>query len=108
MKLMRSSNNFVCKPAAPTQNAQQINYKLAIQSVNLIIRTKELISRVIGALMDLLILHNMRHHLSRVSMKNLSIPVNQTYINFDKVCTGALPDLVIFCLVSDADLAGGY
>ena len=41
-------------------------------------------------------------------MKHLSIPANQTSINFDNVFTGALPDLVIVGLVSDADLAGGY
>ena len=41
-------------------------------------------------------------------MKQLSIPANQTSINFDNVFTGALPDLVIVGLVSDSDLAGGY
>ena len=41
-------------------------------------------------------------------MKHLSIPANQTSINFDNFFTGALPDLVIVGLVSDADLAGGY
>ena len=41
-------------------------------------------------------------------MKHLSIPANQTSINFDNVFTGALLDLVIVGLVSDADLAGGY
>ena len=41
-------------------------------------------------------------------MKHLTIPANQTFIKFDNVCTGALPDLVIVGLISDADLAGGY
>ena len=41
-------------------------------------------------------------------MKHLSILANQTSINFDNVLTGALPDLVVVGLVSDADLAGGY
>ena len=41
-------------------------------------------------------------------MKHLSIPANQTTINFDNVFTGALPDFVVVGLVSDADLAGGY
>ena len=35
-------------------------------------------------------------------------PAYQTSFNFDNVFTGALPDLVIVGLVSDADLAGGY
>ena len=41
-------------------------------------------------------------------MKHLSIPENQTSITFDNIFTGALPDLVVVGLVSDADLAGGY
>ena len=41
-------------------------------------------------------------------MKHLSISANQTSINFDNDFTGALPDLVVVGLVSDADLAGGY
>ena len=41
-------------------------------------------------------------------MKHLSIPANQTSINFDNVFTVALPDLVIVGLVSEADLAGDY
>ena len=41
-------------------------------------------------------------------MKHLSLPANQTSINFDNGFTKALPDLVIVGLVSDVDLAGGY
>ena len=58
--------------------------------------------------MDLLVQQNVRHYLSRVQMKHLSIPANQEFINFDKVFSGALPNLVIVGLVSDADYAGGY
>ena len=58
--------------------------------------------------MELLQLQNIRHHLSRVQIKHLTIPANQTSINFDNGFTGALPDLVIVGLVSDADLAVGY
>ena len=84
------------------------HYKLIIQSVNLIIQTKKLTSTALGAIMDLLESQNMVHHYSRVQMKHLSIPTNQTSINFDNVYTDALPDLVIVGMVSDADLAGGY
>ena len=54
--------------------------------------------------MDLLLTQNMVHHLSRVQMKHLSIPANQTSINFDNVFIRALPDWVGVGLVSDADL----
>ena len=108
IKFISSPHDFLCKSAAPAANAQQENYKMVIQSANLIIRTKKLTSTANKALMDLLLTQNMVHHLSRVQMKHLSIPANQTSINYDNVFTGALPDLVVVRLVSDADLAGGY
>ena len=41
-------------------------------------------------------------------MKHLSIPANESSINFDNDFTGALPELVVVCLVNDADLPGCY
>ena len=108
LKLMPSPNNFVCKSAAPSGNEAQENFKLVIISSNLIINTKQLTSKALKTHMELFQLQNMRHHLSRVQMKHITIPANQTSINFDNVYTGALPDLVIVGLVRDADLAGGY
>ena len=81
--------------------------KLVIQSVNLI-NTKQLTSTALNANMELLQLQNMRHHYSRVRMRFLSIGAKETSINFDNVFTGALPDLVIVGLMSEADLASGY
>ena len=108
MKLISSPNDFVCKSAAPAANAQQENYKLVIQRFNLIIRTKKLTSTAHKALIYLLLTQNMVHHLLRVQIKHLSIPANQTSINFDNDFTGALPDSVVVNLVSNADLASGY
>ena len=105
---MPSPNNFVCKSAAPSGNAAQENFKLVILSANLIIHTKQLTSTARKEHIELLQLQNMWYHLTRVKMKHLTIPSNQTSINFDNVYTGALPALVIVGLVSDADLAGGY
>ena len=50
----------------------------------------------------------MVHHLSRVQIKHLSIFANQTSKNFDNVFTGALPNLIVVGLMSDADFAGCY
>ena len=108
IKLNPSLNDFVCITAASAANAQQENYKLVIQSANLIIRTKNLTSTAHKALINILLTQNMVHHLSRVQIKHLPIPENQTSINFNNVVTGALPDLVVVGLVSDADLASGY
>ena len=108
MNLIPLTNDFVCKMAAPAANAKQENYKLGIQTANFIIRTKKLTSTAHKAQMDLLQTKNMVHHLSPVQMQQLSIPANQTSINFDNDFTGVLPDLVVVGLVSNADLAGGY
>ena len=105
---MRSLNNFVCKLAVPAKNPAKENFKLVIPSVNLIIKTKQLISTTLKAHMELLQLQNMRHQISRVQKKHLIIPENQTSINFDNGCTCDVLDLVIVCHVSDVDLAGGY
>lgn len=50
----------------------------------------------------------MRTHYLHVYVKHLSIPANQTSVNFDNVITCALPKLVIINLVSDVDHASGY
>ena len=108
MRLILSPNDFVCKSAASAKGGQQKNYKFVIQSANLIIRTKKLTSKANKALMDLLLTQNLVLHLSRVQLKHLSFPANQTSINFDNILTGALPDSVVVGLVSDRDLAGWY
>ena len=81
---------------------------MVIQRVNFVIHTKQLTSTAHEAHTQLLQVQNTRKHYSRVQVKHLSIPANQTSINFDNVFTGAIPDLVIVGLVSDADRAGGY
>ena len=108
IKFMLSPNNFVFKSAAQGKCAQQDNYKLMIQSVNFIIRTKMLTSTAHDALMDRFVQQKMRHYLSRVEMKHLSIPANQTSINIDNVFTNTLPDLIIVRLLSYTDFPGGY
>lgn len=55
IKLMPSSNNFVCKFAAFGWNLSIENYKMFIKSLNLIIRTKVLTSIVYDALLQLLL-----------------------------------------------------
>ena len=107
IKLMPLPNNFVCKSAAPAAIAAQQNFKLIIQSVYLTIHTKQLTrTTVISAHgVFLIVKNNMKYHLSRVQIKHLIIPANLTSINFD-VLIGALPNLIIIDLVSDAELAG--
>ena len=87
MRMMPSSDNFVIKSAAPALNAVQENFKMVIQSVSLIIYTKQLTSPAHEALIKLLIHQDMGLLLWRVHIKHLSIPANQTLINFENVFT---------------------
>ena len=88
MKLMAFQKNFVCESTAFDQGFKQKNYMLVFQSVNLIIYTKYLTVTAYYALMDLVVSQNMVHNYSRAGLKHLSIPANQTSINFDNVFTG--------------------
>ena len=75
---------------------------------SLVIRTKQLTDVAELAHRELLLTHNMKLPYTRVQVKNLSIPANQTLFGFDNVFTGALPDLVVIGLVADTNSAGGY
>ena len=66
MKLIPAADSFVCKSASPGAGATQQNYKMAIQRVDLIIHTKHLTSTALKAHKELLQVHNMRTHYSRV------------------------------------------
>ena len=98
----------MCKLAALAQNAAQQNFMLVILSANLIINTKQLTTTARTAHMKLCQLQNMRDHLSRLQMKILIIPANQTSINYENVFTGVFSEVVIVGCVSDAQLAGSY
>ena len=79
---------------------------MAIQRVNLIINTKQLTSTAQKAHIKLLQVQNMPTHYSRIHDKHLLIPANQRSIRFENIVTGAIPDLVIVGLVSDATTQG--
>ena len=108
IKLHPSSNAFVCKSAAPANNAQQQAFKAAIQQVKFFIRTKQLKKEAELAHRELILKQPVKLLCSKVQVKHLSIPPNQTNISFDNVFTGTLPDLVIIGLVDDRDFAGHY
>jgi len=108
LKLIPAARDFVCKSAAPQNNGVQENYKPVIQFAGFIVHTKQLTSEAELAHRALLREKVMRLPYTRVQVKHLSIPANQTHYNFDNIFTGALPDLVVVGLLDDADFAGGY
>ena len=79
-----------------------------IQFASFIVYTNQLTSEAERANRELLRQKLMRLPYTRVQVKHLSIPQKQTNYNFDNVFTGLLPDLLVVCLLDDADFAGGY
>jgi hypothetical protein len=109
IKLIPSSNQFVCiSPPPAGNNAQQEQFKVAIQNVSFIIRTKKLSETVHLAILKNLLLKNIRLPYTKVQVKHLTIPANVTSQDFDGIYDGVLPDLVVVGLVADADFAGHY
>ena len=100
-------SEFFCKSAAPGNNQNQERFKVVIEHAALLIHTKQLTSEGELAHRELLTKRPMKLPYSRVQVKHLSIPQNQTSYNFD-VFTGVLPDIVIVGHVADADFAGHY
>ena len=108
LRLIPAANNFVIKSVAPQQGgAAQQNYKAVIQFASFIVYTKQLTNEAEYAHSELLKQKVMRLPYTRVQVKHLSIPQNQTSYNFDNVFTGSLPDLIVVGLLDDADFAGG-
>ena len=108
MKLVSAANNFVCKSAEPGNGVNQENFKVKILYAALVIHTKQLTDVDELAHRELFLTRNMKLPYTRVQVKHLSIPANQTSYAFDNVFTGALPDFVVSGLVDDADSTGGY
>ena len=109
IKLLPSANQFVCIcPPLAGQNAVQEQFKVVIQNVFFIIRTKKLVDSAELSIRKLLLEKNIRIRYSKVQVKHLTIPANVTTQDIDGIYDGTLPDLVIVGLVSDEDFDRHY
>ena len=106
MKLMPFPNNIVCKSTAPLSRCLAGNLHVGYSKRQSYYLHQEAYQHGLWRNYGSFVEQNMRHYLSCVQMKHLSIPANQTSITFDNVFTGALMDLIIVGLVNDADLSG--
>ena len=89
LKLVPIANNYLCKSVASNKvKAGQQNYKAVIQFASFIVYTKQLTSEAEIAHKVLLRQKVMSLPYTRVQVKHLSIPQNQTNNNFDNVITG--------------------
>ena len=108
IKLIPSSNQFVCISPAPAGNNAQEQFKAVIQSVTFHIRTKKLSDAPELSIRKLLLERNIKLPYTKVQVKHLTIPANVTSQDFDGIFDGVLPDLVVIGLVADEAFAGHY
>ena len=85
-----------------------MKYKLKIISARLFIRTKEIAKPLILAHEKMLQKSNLSIPFNKVTTKTVTVPNGTSSIEFDNICTGKLPDLVILAMVSDGNMNGGY
>ena len=104
-RLTPAADHFVIK--APDNDKTQ--YRLAIETVELIMHTKQLSEATEVAHRTLVPKHNMRLPYMRVLLKHLSVAAGLASIAFDNVFTGnVLPNLVVMGMLIDDDFACGY
>ena len=81
-------------------------YRLGIETVELLMHTKLLSEATVIAHRTLVKKHNMRLPYRRVLLKHLSVTASLNSIAFDNVFTGCmLPDLVVISMLTDDDFA---
>ena len=103
-RLHPAADSFVIK----SPDNDDVQYRLVIETVELIMRTKQLAESCEVAHRELVRNQNMRLPMTRVLLKHLTVAAGLGSIAFDNVFTGALPDLVIMGMVTDDDFVGGY
>ena len=100
--------NWLLKTAAPGDRETQVQYKVQILAVRLLIRTKEIAPSLAIAHERLLQTTNYKIAYNKVTTKTISIASGTTVFEQDNIYMGLLPDLVVLALIADADMAGGY
>ena len=103
-RLLPAADTFVLR----TPDGDNVQYRFIIETVQLLMRTKQLTESAELAHRSLVQQQNMRLPHTRVLLKHLSVAAGLGSIAFDNVFTSALPDLVIMGMVNDDTFVGGY
>ena len=104
-RLMPAADGFVIK--SPDNDNTQ--YLLQIETVELIMQTKQLTEATEVAHRSIVQKQNMRLPFTKVQLKHLSVAAGHGSIAFDNVFTGGqLPYLVIMGMITDDEFASGY
>ena len=84
-------------------------YRIQIETVELIMHTKQLAEATELAHRSIVQKENMRLPFIKTQLKHLSVAAGLGSVAFDNVFTGGqLPDLVIMEMITDDELASGY
>ena len=108
MRFIPARDNYVVKTVAPNQPADQVAYKLKITSMRLHLYVLQISDSLSIAFEKMLQTGNARYPVTKVSMKTLTIPANQTTMLHDNLYLGKLPKRLVLALATDASMAGGY
>ena len=108
LRLIPCRDNFIVKTLAPDQPQNQVAYKLKITSVRLHLHVLQISDSLSIAFEKMLQTSNARYPITKVTMKTLTIPANQTTMLHDNLYLGKLPKRLVLALATDASMAGGY
>lgn len=108
IRLIPSANSFVLKSVAPTNNAVQEQYKMAITSARLFLRTKELNTSLALAHEAMLLKKNYRYERKLTTMKTHHIPAGTSSMLIDNLYLGELPERIVVGLIRDDAINGHY
>lgn len=108
VKFVPSRDSFALVTPAPAGGAAQELYKLVIVQMRLFIHTYEVSPHLQLAHQKMLAHVPMQIPEDRVATKYLTIPQNQTQVNFDNIYLGEIPNRIAFGMLTDAALTGGY
>ena len=104
-RLTPAADGFVIK--SPDNDNTQ--YRLQIETVELIMRSKQLTEATELAHRSIVQKQNMRLPFTKVQLKHLSVAAGLGSVAFDNVFTGyQLPDLVVMGMIKDDEFGSGY
>ena len=103
-RLLPAADTFVIR----TPDGDNAQYRFVIETVQLLMHTKQLSEQTELAHRTIVQNQSMRLPHTRVLLKHLSVAAGLGSIAFDNVFTSALPDLVIMGMVTDDTFVGGY
>lgn len=102
IKLVRAPNEFVLMAA------ENSNYKVAIHSARLLVRSKKVTPELLMAQREMLSVSPFKIPFAQVGLRKLQIPRGQTSHSFQNVTPGKLPRRVVVALIQQDRINGKF